>query len=192
SLELHNSANEGEESYFVSMADIMVGMVFVFIILLMYFVFRIQNTSEPMVPLSEHQPVLIERDKGRVKIKELEDEIARLNTNPLEKYLQDADAARETILKSLQQSMQAVPGIKEGDVRVVADQGVLRLSGDMLFPQGQFAIIQNSPSDRAIRALSGALIKVLPCFSLGPGSKPRKSCNPNAVFIDAVFIEGHT
>ena len=30
---------ESEESYFVSMTDIMVGMFFVFIILLMYFVF---------------------------------------------------------------------------------------------------------------------------------------------------------
>ena len=46
---------ESEESYFVSMTDIMVGMVFVFIILLMFFVFRIQNTSERMVPLSEYQ-----------------------------------------------------------------------------------------------------------------------------------------
>jgi outer membrane protein OmpA-like peptidoglycan-associated protein len=88
--------------------------------------------------------------------------------------------------------MQAVPDIKEGDVRVVADQGILRLSGDMLFPQGQSTITLNSPSDRAIRVLSAALRKVLPCFSLGPESKPRRSCNPNAVFIDAVFIEGHT
>jgi hypothetical protein len=62
----------------------------------------------------------------------------------------------------------------------------------MLFPQGQFTIIQNSPSDRAIRVLSKALIQVLPCFSLGPGSRPTKNCNPHAVFIDAVFIEGHT
>jgi chemotaxis protein MotB len=29
--------SEGEESYFISMTDIMVGMLFVFIILIMYF-----------------------------------------------------------------------------------------------------------------------------------------------------------
>jgi hypothetical protein len=85
SLELQNSANEGDESYFVSMTDIMVGMLFVFIILLMYFVFRIQNTIEPMVPLSEYQPVLTERDRGRIKIKELEDEIARSKSQPVRK-----------------------------------------------------------------------------------------------------------
>ncbi len=40
--------SEGEESYFISMTDIMVGMLFVFIILLMYFAYRIQNTKEVM------------------------------------------------------------------------------------------------------------------------------------------------
>ncbi|HEY6259681.1 MAG TPA: hypothetical protein VIY51_28220 [Xanthobacteraceae bacterium] len=192
SADAHQYHNETEESYFVSMTDIMVGMLFVFIILLMYFVFRIQNTTEPVVPASVHQAVIMERDEAQAKIKELEDEVAYLNQNPLEKYLQSAETARESILRSLQSSMQAIPGIKEGDVKVVADQGILRLSGDLLFPQGQSTIAQGSPSDAAVKALSTALLKVLPCFSLGPASKPIKSCNPNAVFVDAVFIEGHT
>src|SRR5216684_2413133 len=89
----HHHENEGEESYFVSMTDIMVGMLFVFIILLMYFVFRIQNTSEPMVPLSEHQALLRNFETAKGRIKELEDEIKRLNQNPLERYLKLADAA---------------------------------------------------------------------------------------------------
>jgi len=40
--------------------------------------------------------------------------------------------------------------------------------------------------------LSAALVKVLPCFSLGPESSPNKDCNPNAIFIDAALVEGHT
>jgi chemotaxis protein MotB len=82
-----HSESESEESYFISMTDIMVGMLFVFIILLMYFVFRIQTTSEPMVPLSEHRAVLNLLETAKVHIKELEDEIKRLNQNPLERYL---------------------------------------------------------------------------------------------------------
>jgi flagellar motor protein MotB len=177
--------NEAEESYFVSMTDIMVGMLFVFIILLMYFVFRIQNTSEPMVPLSEHRALMEERDK-------LKDEIRRLNQNPLEKYLRMADATRESILNTLQNSMKNVPGIKEGDVKVIADQGILRLSGDMLFSRGSSTIVPNSSSANAVKALSAALGKVLPCFTVGPQSNPNKTCNPNATFIDAAFVEGHT
>lgn len=188
----YDGASEAEESYFISMTDIMVGMLFVFIILLMYFVFRIQNTSEPMVPLSEHQAVIADRDVAKLRIKELEEELARLSQNPLEKYLQAADTVRESILKGMQESLRTIPGIKDGDVRVIADQGILRLSGDMLFPQGRSTIIPNSPSDSAVRALSAALLKVLPCFSLGPASRPIKACNPNAVFLDAVFVEGHT
>jgi len=81
---------EAEESYFVSMTDIMVGMLFVFIILLMYFVFRIQNTSEPTVPLSEFRAVVIDRDNlsssltwSITRIYVLEKEIERLNEIPL-------------------------------------------------------------------------------------------------------------
>jgi chemotaxis protein MotB len=184
--------SEGEESYFISMTDIMVGMLFVFIILLMYFVFRIQTTSEPMIPLSVHRAVLSNLEAAKSRIKELEEEIKRLNQNPLERYLKLADAAREGILRDLKSSLKDVPGIGEGDVRVIAEQGILRLSGDMLFPKGVSTIAPGSPSDFAVKALSAALAKVLPCFSLGPASNPIKSCNPNAIFIDAVFIEGHT
>jgi chemotaxis protein MotB len=186
------SEQDGEESYFVSMTDIMVGMLFVFIILLMFFVFRIQNTSERMVPLSEHQAIIKERDNALIRIKELEEEIARLNANPLEKYLKLADAARETILKTLKGAMENVGRFQSGDVKIIPEQGILRLSGDMLFPKGVSTILPNSPGDNAIKALAAALVKVLPCFSLGPASNPIKSCNPNAAFIDAVFVEGHT
>jgi chemotaxis protein MotB len=173
---------ESEESYFVSMTDIMVGMLFVFIILLMYFVFRIQNTSEPVVSLSAYRALLEERDNllniintAKYRINELEEENRRLNRNPLEKYLKLADAARESILIDLQNSMKKVPGIKDGDVRVIPDQGILRLSGDMLFPRGASNIAPGSPSDSAVKALSLALTKVLPCFTLGPGSNAPRS-----------------
>jgi chemotaxis protein MotB len=197
--DIEQTEQEGEESYFVSMTDIMVGMLFVFIILLMYFVFRIQNTSEPVVPLSAYRSLIEERDNllnllhtARYRVNELEEENRRLNQNPLEKYLQQADAARESILMDLQRSMRNVPGINDGDVKVIAEQGILRLSGDMLFPRGASNIVPGTPSDNAVKALSSALAKVLPCFTFGPASNPTKVCNPNAVFIDAVFVEGHT
>ena len=183
---------EGEESYFISMTDIMVGMVFVFIILLMYFAYRIQNTSELTVPISELQAVNSRLDTATSQINVLKEELARAKQNPLEKYLRDADVTREGILRELQSSIRAVGGVGENDVRLLSDQGILRLAGDMLFPKGRSTIVINSPSDNAVKALAAALARVLPCFSLGPAGNPLKRCNPNAVFIDAVFIEGHT
>jgi hypothetical protein len=139
--------HEGEDSYFVSMTDIMVGMVFVFIILLIYFVFRIQNTSEPMVPLSEHNVVVTARDtalaerddligkldSAKARIRQLEAEIERLKTNDLDRYLTNADRDRRHILESLQKSMKDA----KIDVQIIPDQGILRLPETVLFKSGQ-------------------------------------------------------
>jgi chemotaxis protein MotB len=59
-----------------------------------------------------------------------------------------------------------------------------------LFKSGQPTI--DGPAVRTLKALTSALSRVLPCFSLGPASNPSRTCNPNATFIDAVLIEGHT
>jgi flagellar motor protein MotB len=212
---------EGEESYFVSMTDIMVGMVFVFIILLMYFVFRIQNTSEPSIPLSEHRAVVAERDDALIKrdevikslaqagvriqqleaerddaikildeargrIQQLEAEIERLKRNDLDLYLTNADRDRLKLLESLQSRMKDA----RIEVSIIPDQGILRLPEAILFKSGQPTI--DASAVRTLKSLASALSQVLPCFSLGPASNPSRTCNPNATFIDAVLIEGHT
>jgi chemotaxis protein MotB len=192
--------HETEESYFGSMTDIMIGMVFVFIILLMYFVFRIQNTSEPMISLSEHSVVVAARDAAlterdevirkldlsRVRIQQLEAEVERLRKNDLDRYLTNADRDRRHILESLQNSMRD----EKIDVQIIPDQGILRLPETVLFKSGQPTI--DASAVRTLKALTSALSRVLPCFSLGPASNPSRTCNPNATFIDAVLIEGHT
>ena len=42
-----------EESYFVSMTDMMVGLLFLFIIMLMNFAFRLQETTEDLTSANE-------------------------------------------------------------------------------------------------------------------------------------------
>jgi outer membrane protein OmpA-like peptidoglycan-associated protein len=189
---------QNEESYFISMTDIMVGMLFVFIILLMYFAYRIQDT-ERTVPLSQHlatvdqlKSTATELEQTKRRNLDLEAELEKLRQNPLERYLKQADATRETILYELQRSLSNIQGIADSDVKVIPEQGILRLSGDMLFPPGKSMIVPGSSSEAAVKSLAAALAKVLPCFSVGPASYPTRACNPNAVFIDAVFVEGHT
>lgn len=200
------NGEESEDSYFVSMTDIMVGMIFVFIILLMFFVFRIRSTNEPMVPASTYESVVKQRntavkqrdaavkqrDIALDEIAKLRKQIERLRRNPLEKYLQSATTVQGQILQTLKRDIVESGGMKPKDIKVVAEQGILRLTGDVLFPRGMSSITPGSPGDKAIQALALALSKVLPCFSIGPASHPNKQCNPNAVFIDNVFIEGHT
>lgn len=193
STSVHYHEEESEESYFVSMTDIMVGMLFVFIILLMFFVFQIQNVTTNTVPeewynkaqadlrISRAQVVELQKE-----VKELEAEVKRLKQNTLERYLAAADRDRTQILDDIKQSLSEA-GIS---VQVIPDQGILRLPEEILFASGKSAITPEAQN--AAKVLAAALAKTLPCFSLGPAGNPRKSCNPNASFIDAIFIEGHT
>jgi flagellar motor protein MotB len=129
---------------------------------------------------------------AELRVGELLAEIDRLKQNPLEKYLKLADAAREDILLNLKNVMKEAGALREEDVRIIPEQGILRLSGDVLFPSGISTIMPGTRSDYVIKSLALALSKVLPCFSLGPAGNANKECNPNAAFVDAVFIEGHT
>jgi chemotaxis protein MotB len=61
-----------------------------------------------------------------------------------------------------------------------------------LFSKGKSTIQPGGLGDKAVQALALSLSKVLRCFSLGPASDANATCNPDAAFIDAVFVEGHT
>jgi chemotaxis protein MotB len=63
-------AAEEEESYFISMADMMVGLLFVFIILLMYFALQFQQKSKALSDAGEARAQLL---------KELQADLARHN-----------------------------------------------------------------------------------------------------------------
>lgn len=49
-----------EESYFISMADMMVGLVFVFIILLLYFALQFRQTSTTLTDIQKTRATLLE------------------------------------------------------------------------------------------------------------------------------------
>lgn len=53
-------AEAEEESYFISMADMMVGLVFVFIILLLYFALQFRQTSTKLVDTQQTRAALLE------------------------------------------------------------------------------------------------------------------------------------
>ena len=52
-----------EESYFVSMTDMMVGLLFVFIIMLMYFALQFQSNAEKLVTADETRADILEQLK---------------------------------------------------------------------------------------------------------------------------------
>lgn len=90
---------EDEESAFVSMTDMTVSFLFIVMILLAFFAKQFRD--QEVVPLPEHQAVLMERDAARAeaadlatRLRALEDEIARLG-RALNATEAQRDAARE-------------------------------------------------------------------------------------------------
>ena len=250
--------DEHDEGYFASMTDIMVGLLFVFIIIIMFFALQISEAGPDAVSRAEHERILTERDEAllrvaglerrvtdltvkvagltaeverlralvtrlELEIAKLEDEasersdgaavdadvIARLRDeidelertierleaelvtareDRLSTYLSAADDRRSLILRRVRDIM-AEAGL---DVEIVEEQGVVRLPNDLLFDTGRSTIDDDGRAASAVAKLAEALARVLPCYTVGPRSDPRRDCNPSAAFVETVFVEGHT
>lgn len=67
--------DEEEESYFVSMADMMVGLLFVFIILLLYFALQFQQKSKALTDAGETRAQILRAIKTRLDQQHLDVQI---------------------------------------------------------------------------------------------------------------------
>jgi chemotaxis protein MotB len=148
---------EDEESYFVSMTDIVIGLLFIFIIMLMYFAMRFQQASSEKEKIAQKQETLIEN-------------------------LTDAEATRTSILEDLKALLK-----KEGiDVTVVKDEGILRLPEKLLFASGRWEINNTAPIKALASALDQILpcyTKVSGVLSR-PSGCPDTEARIEAIFIE--------
>ena len=185
----HQSEHE-EESIFISMTDIMVGLLFIFILIIMYFALQAKLDSETVTSqadqITELYAEINENDEGRERRKSLDI------------YLQGVMAQRESILKWLK-SYLVNAGIES--VELDLQSGILRLPEGVLFRSGRYNIESESPAEFAAKILAEALSKVLPCSVMsekGVPYKKLKNCkrtlyhNMRNAYIETIFLEGHT
>jgi len=207
-----------EESVFISMTDMTVSFLFIVMILLAFF--ASQFRPEDVVPKSELEDAIrkyeeavlkykdadrqlndarVTIDKQNFQIAELEDEVAFLQRkiellearklNAVEEYAKAADEARKRIVDQLKEKVQeAFPNV---EVSISESGDILRFSGDSFFAKNK-ATIDNPRIRLVVHALARGLDELLPCFTLGEHSAWNALCNPDAVLVDAVQIEGHT
>ena len=182
-----HQAHEEEESIFVSMTDIMVGLLFIFILIIMFFALQAKLDAE--------------------KISEIENERDRLTgligdgwerRLELDRYLENVTKHRSNILGWLR-SYLVSQGIESVEIDI--QNGILRLPEGVLFDSGKYNIEGESPAAFAAKALADGLSRVLPCSvmdEVGVPFKPRENCdrsmyhNKNMAFVEAIFLEGHT
>ena len=181
------------DSYFISMTDMMVGVLFVFIIIVSYFVLELQKTidSNEVIPRPVHESIIRIKDQ---KIDKLEEELERLRRNSWEQYAIAANNKRSEIIRAISDVLK-----REG-IKFTADpvMGVIRLEGDGLFNQGSSDLEARVGAVERIKKLSTALYDNIQCYGLHAAQQKLllpnnfKRCNPDNVFIEAVYVEGHS
>jgi chemotaxis protein MotB len=168
------------ENYFVSMTDMMVGMLFIFIIMLMSFalLFRQQTDATKATQTSK----IVHANDIEQKLTELERRITqqidqvRQATLVRQKLLRDIDAQlrRENLM-----------------VQVDESNGVLHLTEDTIRFQQNDANL-NERARQNVGKIARVLARVLPAYVSCAKGPPGAPCQGQNASIETVFIEGHT
>ena len=204
---------EGDgEGYFASVSDLMVGVLFVFLLMLTVFALNFRDDSARLDELieraaqaervAEHEKLVAaqavqDAETAKVVAEREVQAALRLRTDnellrqrlaraavALQRELQDREDVRAGLLQRLGR------GLESRGIRFVLDQqsGVLRLSEEV-----PFATSRSDLTDRTrhtLQALAEVLANTLPCFA--QGIRP-EGCKANDVpILEAVLVEGHT
>ena len=168
-----------DDSYFISFSDLLIGMIFLFIIILLGYAlsFRsaeVKAAAEKEILVAERDAVEREKEKLRKRIDEIE-EIAE-NLIQREKW-------RDQMLKRIANGLSEV-GV---DAVLDLDKGVLRLPEALLFSSGSADL--TAQGDKALSLLAEVMDYVMPCYvahSVGTCNESRRP------IVETVLIEGHT
>ena len=172
------------ENYFISMTDMMVGMLFIFIILLMSFALLFRHQTDVQVKTTKQQSNKIE--VAEAVGRELDETESRISKRLDE--IREASQLRLRLLTELRDQLS-----KEGLVVEISSSGdVLRLTeAAVQFPVNNFSLIGDAK--RNVGKLARVLARVLPSYSICSRERIPQQCRtPAQASVETVFIEGHT
>jgi chemotaxis protein MotB len=181
----------------------MIGLLFIFIILLMAFALNFRTAEEQAQQtmerlLAEKQDLVIEKERvtgdrqhiaderdrlarQRDRLKAQRDELSRFTS-----YLLHNDQIRREMLATVQDLLLE----RQVEVSLDAENGVLRLPEGLLFDTAE-AVLRPEGA-RALRELAAVLARTLPCYSEAPGVQQADCPIAPKPLLEAVLIEGHT
>lgn len=173
-----------DENYFISMTDMMVGMLFIFIIMLMSFALLFRQQTDVQVAKTKVQATKIEvaESVGR----ELDETESRIRKRLDE--IREASALRLRLLTEVRDQLS-----REGLTVEISPSGdVLRLTeAAVQFPINNFALLGDAK--RNVGKIARVLARVLPGYSICPRSRAKSACrSSDQASVETVFIEGHT
>jgi flagellar motor protein MotB len=195
--QLHPPAvTEEEPSYLVSVSDLMVGMLFIFIIVLMAFAlnFRIAQEDATQVQsqlIRERDEINAVRDRLAQERDQLAAERDRLaaerdTLGQVTADLLNDHQVRSDMLATVRSQLRD----RQVEVSLDPEAGVLRLPEELLFDSAE--AVFRPEGRRVLRELAAVLARTLPCYSHA-ATVQRADCpsDPQAL-LEAVLVEGHT
>lgn len=175
------SHTEEDENYFVSMTDMIVGILFIFIIMLMIFAFNFQKQTDQTEALTEQQKLQIE--KAQELAQQISDLQAQIDSEISK--IDQADQARAELLETIRARLESV-GLK---VTIDRETGVLRLNDDAIrFEKSKDTL--NRIAEHNVDSLARVLADVLPAYTACTTATVCPTTSGHR--IETVFVEGHT
>ncbi|TCZ51318.1 OmpA/MotB family protein [Roseicella aquatilis] len=216
----HGLAEEAEsEGYFASVSDLMVGVLFVFLLMLTVFALNFRDDSarlDELIARAERaeQAAQVEKANAEAARAEAERQLAEAERQAARARAQEEEAARlraqnEALRARLQEAADKLR--RELADREAARNALLqRLARGLETRRIQFILDPRSgvlrlsdavpfptggseltdTARRTVTALGEVLAEVLPCFAHGA---PRQSCDETDMpILEAMLVEGHT
>ena len=182
-----------EENYFISVTDLMTGVVFIFVILLVTYAMTFHSAQKELEREKEHaKAATTEAAKAEAEALEFREKAETTKTK-LDRELNENRLKAEKIdslARVLKQREEQRRGILEDVVRRLekrgvrvsldSENGIIRLPEELLFDSAQATL--RPEGAQALMILAAELSNVF-----------QRWCSPRENFrLEAVFIEGHT
>ena len=176
-MTLRDHEEGGAEGYFASVSDLMVGILFVFLLMLTVFALNYRVAEHDQ----EVSRARFDIEKARAdRVRELLEQAAA----QLQQDIEASSNARDRLLATLETTL-SQRGIQ---VWVDRQAGILHLPGDLLFDTLSATL---GPRQRdSVGVVANALARILPCFT--PITDRTQCGPPNLPVLETVLVEGHT
>lgn len=187
-IEEAESAGEG---YFASVSDLMVGILFVFLLMLTVFALNYRNEEDKQVVAKRE----LDLTRQQLDFAKIRNDFNEQKNEKLRALLQEAAAQLQLVADQRQQlRAQLLSTLKSElekslavEIEVDPDSGILRLPGDLLFAKDR-SELDDRQRARVIQ-VAKILGTTLPCYSTA--SDPTWCASPKPI-LDAVLVEGHS
>jgi flagellar motor protein MotB len=182
--------------YLVSVSDLMIGLLFVFLLMLMAFALQYRSAEQEQQDKIKQEDVRAQTAERQLASERRQvGDALRQEIDRVRDALTREQRLRDAMLRTLQDRLQ-----REGiEVQMVPESGVLRLKEGVLFGSMQSDLADRPdaaqpsrlPPREVVRHLAVALADTVPCYAES-GSRPA-DCPPGSEpILESVFVEGHT